>query len=120
MIKTFKMAFLAIALAFVPASAFAWGAIAVDDKAGQSAEDAGYGFVTGEKNEAAASRGAMKECRAQNKACKVVITFETCGAYASSGRRWGAGEGVTEGAARRKSLVNCGNEACKVVVAECN
>jgi hypothetical protein len=104
----------------VPAHAFAWGAIAVDDKDGQSAADVGYGYVTGENSEEAARRGAMRECRKSNKTCKVMITFESCGSYAVSGRRWGTGEGVTEGAARRQALLNCGNAACRPVISECN
>jgi hypothetical protein len=105
-------------LCLAPVSAFAWGAIAVDDEKGSS--NAGFGYVTGEDSEKAAERGAMKECRARNKSCKVAITFESCGAYAASANRWGTGEGVTKGAARRIALANCGNEACKLVVAQCD
>lgn len=104
----------------LPVSAFAWGAIAVDDQDGQKADDVGYGYVTGEESEDAAKRGALRECRKKNKTCKVMITFETCGSYAVSGRRWGTGEGSTEGAARRVALLNCGNAACKPVISECN
>lgn len=107
-------------LVLAPASAFAWGAIAVDDEKGTSGSGVGYGYVTGADDEKAAERGAMKECRAKNKSCKVAITFETCGAYAASANRWGTGEGSTKGAARRTALANCANEACKLVVAECD
>lgn len=117
--KKIRLAVLVGAL-IMPAAAFAWGAIAVDDQDGQKADDVGYGYVTGENSEDAARRGAMRECRKSNKSCKVMITFESCGSYAVSGRRWGTGEGVTEGAARRQALLNCGNVACKPVISECN
>jgi len=111
---------LASLLALAPASAFAWGAIAVSDGKGQSADDVGYGYSTGQDSEADAKKSAMKSCRAKNASCKVVVTFETCGAYAVSGNRWGTGEGETKGAARRYALANCGNEACRLVLAECD
>ena len=120
LIRPARFCVLACFLAMAPASALAWGAIAVDDEKGVSGSGVGFGYVTGEDNEKAAERGALKECRAKNKACKVAITFETCGAYAGSANRWGTGEGVTKGAARRAALANCGNEACKLVVSECN
>ncbi len=102
-------------------SAFAWGAIAVDDEAGQSARDIGYGYVTGANSEAAAERGAMAECRKRNtKNCKVALTFETCGAYAVDKSNWGAAEGISEAASRRGAIAYCGTAACKVAVAVCN
>ena len=107
-------------LALAPTGVLAWGAIAVSDGKGQSAEEVGYGYVVGEDSEDDAKKGAMKECRAKNKVCKVVVTFETCGAYAVSGSRWGTGDSSTKGAARRQALANCGNEACKLVIAECD
>lgn len=107
-------------MALTPAAALGWGAIAVDDSKGQNADDVGYGFVIGEDSEKAANNGAIKQCKTKNKSCKAVIAFEQCGAYAVSGNRWGTGEGVTKGAARRQALANCGNEACKLVVAECD
>lgn len=109
-----------LAVIAMPAAAFAWGAIAVQDGEGLSAADIGYGYVVNEKSENDARRGALHECRKKNETCKVAITFETCGSYAASGRRWGTGEGATEGAARRQALLNCGNAACKPVVTECN
>ncbi|MCA0401138.1 MAG: DUF4189 domain-containing protein [Proteobacteria bacterium] len=111
---------LAATIALAPTHVMAWGAIAVDDGKGRSADDVGYGYVVGANTEKEANSGALKQCRAKNKSCKVVIAFETCGAYAVSGNRWGTGEGVTKGAARRIALANCGNEACKVVAAECD
>jgi hypothetical protein len=102
-------------------SAFAWGAIAVDDEAGQSAREIGYGYVTGANNEAAAERGAMAECRKRNnKNCKVVLTFESCGAYAADRSKWGTAEGISENASRRNAIAQCGTAACKVAVSVCN
>ena len=65
--------------------AFAIGAIAVDDSYGDEPSGVGYGFVTlyGSKQEASA--GAMDACQSEgNTDCKVVLTFQKCGAYASS------------------------------------
>jgi hypothetical protein len=102
-------------------TAFAWGAIAVDDESGQTARDVGYGYVTGANSEAAAERGAMAECRKRNsKNCKVVLTFESCGAYAVDKSNWGTSEGVSENASRRNAIAQCGKAACKVAVAVCN
>ena len=107
-------------LALLPASAFAWGAIAVSDGKGQSADEVGWDWVVGEDSEDDAKAGALKSCRAKNKSCKVAVTFETCGGYAVSGSRWGSADAATKGAARRQALANCGNEACKVVVVQCD
>ncbi len=102
-------------------AAQAYGAIAIDDEAGQSARDVGYGYVTGADTEAAANRGAIAECRKRNtKSCKVVLTFEECGAYAVDKSNWGSSEGRTENAARRGAIAQCGTAACKVAVAVCN
>ena len=68
--RTIILPALAGFLVLAPAAAFAWGAIAVDDEKGVSGSGVGYGYVTGEDNEKAAERGALKECRARNKSCK--------------------------------------------------
>ncbi|CAN1561844.1 Domain of unknown function DUF4189 [Rhabdaerophilaceae bacterium] len=115
-----KSALLAALLVLAPASAFAWGAIAVSDAEGKNAEEVGYGFVIDEDNEDDAKREALKACRANNRSCKVAVTFETCGGYAVSGSRWGSADAATKGAARRIALANCGNAACRVVTTQCN
>jgi hypothetical protein len=99
--------------------AFAAGAIAVDDDEGDSAKEAGYGIVTGEASRDAAGAAAMRKCRAEgNKNCKVVVRFDTCGAYANSRKHYGIGWGDTERAARAKALDACGG-GCRILVSEC-
>jgi len=101
-------------------SAFAWGAIAVDDEAGTHPDDVGYGYSSGHNSAAAARSGAMAECRKQgNTGCKVVLTFEHCGAYAASHRHYGIAEGSTAAAARREAVAACG-PGCQAVVANCD
>lgn len=109
--------FLALTLA-LPSSAFAVGAIAVDDEEGDI--DPGYGYVTGMKNEGEAKAGALKECRANgNKNCKVAVWFKQCGAYANSRKYSGIGYGASKKVAEAKALDECGNDACKIVVSDC-
>ena len=109
---------LAALLIALPFSVFAIGAIAVDDEEGQT--DPGYGYVTGAASKQAASAGAMKECRASgNKGCKVVVWFESCGAYAHSRDHYGIGYGQTKKVAEAKALEECGGKSCKILVADC-
>lgn len=63
--------FAALLLA-LPMSAFAVGAIAVDDEVGEL--EPGYGYVTGMSSEKEAKAGALKECRnSGNKSCTVAV-----------------------------------------------
>ena len=99
-------------------SAFAFGAIAVDDERGET--EPGYGFVVGEKSEAAAKAKAMRECRRSgNDNCRVVVWFKKCGAYATSKRYYGYGYGATKAVAVKNALEACNRNSCKVIVAEC-
>lgn len=99
-------------------SAFAIGAIAVDDSVGDT--EPGYGFVTGEDSEAAAKAGAMKQCKSTgNDNCKVVVWFKTCGAYASSKKTYGYGFGASKGVAEKAALEMCGQGSCKIIIADC-
>lgn len=104
--------------AFVP-SAFAIGAIAVDDEVGNSPSNAGYGYSTGHSSKEEAAAAALAQCRsAGNDSCKAVVWFETCGAYASSRDRYGIGYGTSEGVARQQALGACG-AGCRLVVSVC-
>lgn len=108
---------LTLALA-MPMSAFAVGAIAVDDEEGQA--EPGFGYVTGAGSEAEAKAGALKECRASgNKSCKVAVWFKQCGAYAASKNYSGIGYGNSKRIAETKALEECGNSACKIIIADC-
>lgn len=104
---------------FLAMSGTAWakGAIAVDDEAGT--RDTGYGLVTGYENKDEALRAALAQCRkAGNDGCRTVAWFETCGSYASSKQHYGAGWGKTEAAAEDMALDKCGS-GCRIVVSEC-
>lgn len=106
------------ALFALPISAFAVGAIAVDDEEGES--EPGFGYVTGMSSEKEAKAGALKECRANgNKNCKIAVWFKACGAYAISRKYSGIGYGDTKKIATARALDECGNAACKIAVAEC-
>ncbi len=113
-----RIATLCLALGVLsPCLAYAFGAIAVDDKRGD--RDPAYGFVTGENTREAAERKAMKFCREHGDHCKVAVWFETCGAYATSNRYYGYGYGSTKATATRNALKMCGRDSCAIVVAEC-
>ena len=102
-------------------AAFGWGAIAVDDAIDTHPDDVGYGFSTGHNSEAAAASGALEECKgAGNDSCKVILTFKACGAYATSKRKFGVGEGSTKERAEQAALIMCGQQSCQVVSAECD
>lgn len=109
---------LVLASLILPLGAFAAGAIAVDDDEGDT--DPGYGVVTGAGSRDEAGRAALAECKKQgNKNCKVAVRFDTCGAYASSKKYSGIGFGASLAVAKSKALDECGNSACKIIVAEC-
>lgn len=109
--------FLSIAVLAFPLSAFAIGAIAVDDEEGE--DEPGYGFVTGYDSKDAARKDAIKECKASGNAnCKLVAWFETCGAYAASNKYYGAGWGSTKQKAEAMALEKCSGK-CRVLISEC-
>jgi hypothetical protein len=109
---------LAAASLILPLSAFAAGAIAVDDEEGET--DPGYGVVTGMANREEAGKAALRECRKHgNKNCKVAVRFDQCGAYAGSKKYYGVGYGKSIDVARTMAMNECGQKSCKVLVAEC-
>lgn len=102
------------------APALAAGAIAVDDEAGMKAGDVGYGTATGYSTREAAGAAALQNCKDEgNTSCKVVVRFDTCGAYAGSADYYGIGWGKSEKAAQSAALEQCGNKSCKIVVSDC-
>jgi len=106
-------------IAAATGAALGWGAIAVDDSMDTHPDDVGYGYSAGHNSEAAARSGAIRECKnSGNDSCKIALTYRTCGAYASSQRHYGVGEGSTESQARSAALQSCGS-GCKIIVAEC-
>jgi hypothetical protein len=102
----------------LPLSAGAVGAIAVDDEEGE--REPGYGFVVGMDNEHEAKAGALRECRkAGNRNCQVAVWFKQCGAYASSRKHSGIGYGATKKQAEARALDDCGTDACRIQISEC-
>jgi hypothetical protein len=108
------------ALAATPVLAATWDSIAVNDDMSTHGGDAGYGVGSGDSR-ADAEQEAMKQCRKANGGgCQVQVSYHHgCGAYASSRKYAGHGLGDTKEEARRAALSNCGDGACKVVVADC-
>lgn len=101
-------------------SALAMGAIAVDDSYGDEPSGVGYGFVTQLGSVQQASAGAMEACRSEgNTDCKVVFTFQNCGAYAASRNNYGVGTGATITAAEKNALTDCGEAGCIAIVSDC-
>lgn len=98
-------------------SAFAFGAIAVNDGQGVSAEEAGYGVGWG-STQKEAERNAVSTCRkAGNDSCDVAVWFEQCGAYVGDRVNFGIGYGDTKSDAEKMALQDCPN--CKVIVSDC-
>lgn len=117
-LKNIYRAALAMTAALCMSSAFAVGAIAVDDEEGE--DEPGYGFSMGHDSKEQASKAAMRECKkAGNDRCKVVVWFESCGAYAASKKYYGVGWGSNAAKATQMALDKCGNRNCKIKIAEC-
>ena len=116
--KKISSILLAVSFALLlPSSAFAFGAIAVDDEVGDS--EPGYGYVIGMDSEKEAKAGALKQCRESgNENCKVAVWFKKCGAYAASKKHYGIGYGNSKSIAESKALEECGG-SCKIMVSDC-
>lgn len=98
--------------------AFAIGAIAVDDPVGE--EDPGFGYSTGYSDQASAEKRALNECRKHgNPNCKIMVWYETCGAYAASRKYSGVGWGATRRTAESMALKACGRNSCQIKVSQC-
>ena len=82
--------------------------------------DPGYGIGGGE-TEDEAKEEAIKACKEYgNKGCKVVVSYEDCGAYAASKKGGGFGINTTKKTAEAKAMSGCDDDGCKVVVSDCN
>ncbi|KQS79117.1 hypothetical protein ASG25_11100 [Rhizobium sp. Leaf384] len=98
-------------------SAFAFGAIAVNDSQGTAASEAGYGMGWGSSRQEA-ERNAVRECKsAGNEDCTVAVWFERCGAYAGDRVNYGIGYGSTLKAAEKMATADCPN--CQIIVSDC-
>lgn len=115
-------------LAIASSATFAaWGAIVVVDWQGLEADDVGYAQHYDAPTEAEASSQAMSACRNMqvaegNKAseCRLVVTFQKCGAYAISKNNFGVGSASLLSIAEKQALQQCGNKSCKIVISGCN
>lgn len=97
----------------------AWGAIAVDVT--QKTTDPSYG-VGGGASEAEASGNAMGFCqKSGSKAgCKIVVTYQQCGAFASNGHDAGWAKAPTKPEAEASAVKACGQSGCAVAASDCN
>ncbi len=120
-LKIFRAVFIAALLLCGSGHAFATGydAIAVDDEPGLKGGQAGYGVGEGTTAEDANAM-ALKNCKSSgNGKCTLALTYQRCGAYASSREHSGSAMGATESEARSAAKEQCGVGACRVVVADC-
>ena len=96
-----------------------YDSIAVSDARGVAGGDAGYGVGQGD-SQAESNEGAMHECTSHhNTNCKLVLTYQVCGAYASSANHAGTGLGDSAVEASKNALDACAHDSCKVVIADC-
>lgn len=112
---------LAITLSMAPVAAVAasFDTIVIDDNLGSAKGNGGYAVGQGASRRDA-ERIAMSNCTlGGNVSCKIKVTYRQCGAYASSARAGGAGVGPTMTRASAAALSRCGDQTCRVVVADC-
>lgn len=95
-----------------------WGALSIDL---MKADRSPYYGIGGGTSEDEAAKAAMKFCgEAGGKECKVVVTYNQCGAYAASKTGGGWGKSATKKTAETQALAGCNSESCKIVVSDCN
>ncbi len=114
---------LVIALSMAPVAAVAVAAsfdtIVIDDNLGSAKGNGDYAVGQGASRREA-EQIAMSNCTlGGNVSCKIKVTYQQCGAYASSGRTGGSGVGPTMPQASAAALSMCGDQTCRVVVADC-
>ncbi len=95
-----------------------WGAIAVDDIAGETSPAYGTGGGSS-KNEA--ETNAKKFCSdGGGKQCKIMVSYQECGAFAISAKSTGKGIGATKKLAEEKAKIECKDSSCQIVTSDCN
>ena len=100
------------------ASADEWGAISIDLV---KADRSPYYGIGGGNSEDEATKNAQKFCgEAGGRECKVVVTYNQCGAYAASKTGGGWGKSATRKTAEAQAMSGCNADSCKVVVSDCN
>jgi hypothetical protein len=98
------------------AAAKGWGAISVD-----TGDDPAYGVGGGDTKDDA-GKNAQKFCAsAGGKSCSTVLSYEQCGAYATSATSGvGKGTGATQKAAEAAAISDCKNADCTILTSDCN
>ena len=117
--RLLAVAAVAAVMSVASAPAYAVGAIAVNDEAGLTASETGYGVGHG-ATRAEAERDAMRQCKDENDSCKVAVWYKVCGAYAGNTKNYGIGFGDTEAIAKHKALSQCGDSSCRIVISDCD
>jgi hypothetical protein len=114
----FSMWFAGMMITSPVVAADKWGAIAGDETRGE--KDPAYG-VGGGDSEKEARKHSLKYCnKAKGENCKVVVTYNTCGAYAVTKKYSGVGTGSSKAEAETAALEQCGSPKCKIIVSDCN
>lgn len=102
-----------------PLLAATYDAIAIDDNIAGARGNGDYAVGQG-STASEAQHIAMSNCTAGgNVACKIQLTYQQCGAYASSHQKAGTGVGSDMRSAIAAALSSCRDGACKLVVADC-
>ena len=98
---------------------YAWGAISID--ASSASASPAYG-IGGGASESEATDNAQKFCKEAGggKGCKVMVTYEKCGAFASNGHEAGWGKAPTKGQAEANAMQACEKKDCALVTSDCN
>ena len=105
-------------LGALPARADDWGALSIDLK--KVDRDPAYGIGGGDTEDEAVGN-AQKFCKESGgTACKSVVTYRQCGAYAASRTGGGLGRDATKKTAEAKAISGCDADDCKMVVSDCN
>jgi hypothetical protein len=118
----FAAASLALASLWFVAPALAgsdWGAIAIDTT--QATAEPSWG-VGGGATEDEASQSAVGFClKTGSKAgCRVVVTYQQCGAFASNGHEAGWSKAPSKKEAEDGAVKACGQNDCALVTSDCN
>ncbi len=103
-----------------PQWATRWGAIAI----GSTASGGGVGVVTDMKNQRAAEKAALKQCKSRGggKSCRIEISYaDQCAAIAWGDRFYNTARAETVELASDLSLAACSKktENCKIYYANC-
>ncbi|MBN9229431.1 MAG: hypothetical protein BGO90_02095 [Legionella sp. 40-6] len=100
------------------APAETWGAIAADINNHDS--DCAYGIGGGSTREEA-EKNAENSCdKAGGEQCKVVVTYNQCGAYALSKNYQGMGTGSNKHIAEEMARKQCQHADCVLIASDCN